>query len=212
MFKLRRLNPSLFMLLIVEWTLGDPKSLGLNWNRQNLYIRNGMNCNNTRPRCSSRLNILSRLTCYFVNLSSLSIILSRGRTTKALIRLRGCVGWPGPLIFECNYVRFSLDTAHKYNNCHNNNCIVFQCFHTLARSVNGWHAQRALLIIASINWKSEVSTKKNKPKREKKGHGGKHTRPKSGAALAVLPDRRRRPCLFLLKVVWKVWSLKQCRP
>ena len=40
------------------------------------------------------------------------------------------------------------------------NCIVFQCFHTLARSVYGWHAQRALLMIASINWKSEVSTRK----------------------------------------------------
>ena len=36
----------------VEWALGEPKNLGLNWNRQNLYIRNGMNCNYTCPRCS----------------------------------------------------------------------------------------------------------------------------------------------------------------
>ena len=58
--ELRRLNHSLFMVLKVEWTLGAPKSLGLNWNRQNLYIRNGMNFNNTCPWCSS----LSRSTCY----------------------------------------------------------------------------------------------------------------------------------------------------
>ena len=49
--KPRRVNTSLFMLLKVEWTLEEPKSLGLNWNRQSLYIRNGMNCNNT---CSRR--------------------------------------------------------------------------------------------------------------------------------------------------------------
>ena len=103
--------------------------------------------------------------------------------------------WSAPLIFECNYVRFSLDTAHKYDNCHYNNCIVFQCFHTLARSVYGWlyNAQRALLMIASINWKSEVSTKKNEPKREKRDTAESIFVQKSGAALAVLPDRRRRP-------------------
>ena len=63
-----------------------------------------------------------------LRVASLSIILSRGRTTKALIRLRGCVGWSALLIFECNYVRFSLDTAHKYDNCHYNNCVVFAMF------------------------------------------------------------------------------------
>ena len=124
---------------------------------------------------------------------TLSIILPRGRTTKALIRLRGCVGWSAPLIFECNYVRFSLDTAHKYGNCHCNNCIVFQSFHTLARSIYGWHAQRALLTIASIKWKSEVSTKKKEPKREKRDTAESIPVKKSGPALAVLPDRRRRP-------------------
>ena len=77
---------------------------------------------------------------------------------------------------------------------HYNNCIVFQCFHTLARSVYGWHAQRALLMIASINWKSEVSTKKNEPKREKRDTAESIHIQKSGAALVVLPDRRRRPC------------------
>ena len=87
---------------------------------------------------------------------------------KGTDRLRGCVGWSTPVIFECNYVRFSLDTALKYDNCHYNNCIVFQCFHTLGRSVYGWHAQRALMMIASINWKSEVVQRKMS-QNEKKG-------------------------------------------
>ena len=57
-----------------------------------------------------------------------------------------------------------------------------------------WHAQRALLMIASINWKSEVSTKKNEPKRQKRDMAESIFVQKSGPALAVLPDRRRRPC------------------
>ena len=42
-----RLNTSLLRLL-----KGEPKSLGLNWNRRDMYIRNGMHCNNTGSRCS----------------------------------------------------------------------------------------------------------------------------------------------------------------
>ena len=38
----RRLNTSLLRLLNVECTLGEPKSLELNWNRRDMYIRNGM--------------------------------------------------------------------------------------------------------------------------------------------------------------------------
>ena len=49
-------------------------------------------------------------------------------------------------------------------------------------------------MIASINRKSEVSTKKNEPKREKRDTVESILVQKSGAALAVLPDRRRRPC------------------
>ena len=48
----RRLNTSLLMLLKVECTLGEPKSHGLNWNRRDMYIPNGMHCNNTGSRCS----------------------------------------------------------------------------------------------------------------------------------------------------------------
>ena len=48
----RRLNTSLLRLLKVECTLGEPKSLGLNWNRRDMYIRNGMHCNNTGSRWS----------------------------------------------------------------------------------------------------------------------------------------------------------------
>ena len=32
--------------------VGEPKSLGLNWNRRDMYIRNGMHRNNTGSRCS----------------------------------------------------------------------------------------------------------------------------------------------------------------
>ena len=88
-----------------------------------------------QPAQLQRVHVARKLKILCV--ASLLIILLRGRTTKALIRLRRCVSWSAPLIFECNYVRFSLDTAHKYDNCHYNNCIVFQCFHTLARSVCG---------------------------------------------------------------------------
>ena len=48
----QRLNTSLLRLLKVECTLGEPKSLELNWNRRDMYIRNGMHCNNTGSRCS----------------------------------------------------------------------------------------------------------------------------------------------------------------
>ena len=39
----RRLNTSLLRLLNVECTFGELNSLGLNWNRRYMYIRNGMN-------------------------------------------------------------------------------------------------------------------------------------------------------------------------
>ena len=85
------------------------------------------------------------------------------------------------------HVYFSLPPSDKYDNCH-----------TLARSVYGWHAQRALLMITSINWKSEVSTKKNEPKQEKRDTAESILVQKSGPALAVLPDRRRRPWSYVL--------------
>ena len=108
--------------------LAHRNCLGLNARRPGLgvydHARLKPTCSVTESTCSLKTEIL--------RVASLSIILSRGRTTKALIRLRGCVGWSAPLIFKCNYVRVSLDTVHKYDNCHYNNCIVFQCFHTLA--------------------------------------------------------------------------------
>ena len=38
----RRLNTSLLRLLKIECTLGEPKSLGQNWNRRDMYIHYGM--------------------------------------------------------------------------------------------------------------------------------------------------------------------------
>ena len=39
-------------------------------------------------------------------------ILSKQRTTKALIRLRGCAGWSAPLLFAYDINRFSHVVAH----------------------------------------------------------------------------------------------------
>ena len=43
--------------------------------------------------------------------ASRGIILSRQRTTKTLIRLRGCAGWSAPLLFAYGINRFSDDMA-----------------------------------------------------------------------------------------------------
>ena len=53
---------------------------------------------------------LSRVLIFF-NLANIGIILSRQRTTKALIRLRGCAGWSAPLLFAYGINRFSHDVA-----------------------------------------------------------------------------------------------------
>ena len=42
------------------------------------------------------------------------IILCRQRTTKVLIRLRGCAGWSTPLLFAYGINRFSLDVPQIY--------------------------------------------------------------------------------------------------
>ena len=73
--ELRRLKTSLHRLLKVECTSGEPKSLGLNWNRRDMYIRNGMHCNYTGSRCSymssqnvwlDMLVIREKTNCQFV--------------------------------------------------------------------------------------------------------------------------------------------------
>ena len=46
--------------------------------------------------------------------SSKASILSRQRTTKALIRLRGCASWSAPLLFAYGINRFSHDVAQMY--------------------------------------------------------------------------------------------------
>ena len=68
----------------------------------------------------TQLQSLYSQNAEILNVASLSIILYWERTIKALIRLRGCVGWSAPLMSVCCYVRFSLDTVHacKYDNVH----------------------------------------------------------------------------------------------
>ena len=41
-------------------------------------------------------------------------MLSRQRTTKALIRLRGCAGWSAPLLFAYDINRFSQEVAQMH--------------------------------------------------------------------------------------------------
>ena len=53
-------------------------------------------------------------TTYSLEISAIvrrDIILSRQRTTKVLIRLRGCAGWSAPLLFAYGINRFSHDVA-----------------------------------------------------------------------------------------------------
>ena len=67
-----------------------------------------------RP-CKAQTNLISYrdYNAEILSVASLSIILSWERTTEALIRLCGCVGWSAPLMFACSFVRFSLDTVHN---------------------------------------------------------------------------------------------------
>ena len=61
-----------------------------------------------KPACSADE------TSYGLEISAIAsrgIILSRQRTTKVLIRLRGCAGWPVALLFAYNKSRFSHDAA-----------------------------------------------------------------------------------------------------
>ena len=57
-------------------------------------------------------------------IASRGIILSRQRTTKALIRLHGCAGWSAPLLSAYGIIRFSHDVAYMrslirvYTVCH----------------------------------------------------------------------------------------------
>ena len=48
----------------------------------------------------------------YIALSCKISLLSRQRTTKALIRLRGCTGWSAPLLFTYDKNRFSHDVAY----------------------------------------------------------------------------------------------------
>ena len=53
-------------------------------------------------------------TSYGLEISAIAsrgIILSKQRTTKVLIRLRGCAGWSAPLLFAYGINRFSHDVA-----------------------------------------------------------------------------------------------------
>ena len=88
----------------------------------------------------TQLQILARMLKFCVEQVYQLYFNTWERTTKPLIRLCGYVGWSALLMFACSYVRFSLDTLHKlrpsdYEINQAGVIIIFQCFHTLARSV-----------------------------------------------------------------------------
>ena len=62
-----------------------------------------------KPACSTSEVIWS---LEILDLARIDIILSRQRTIKALIRLRGCAGWSAPFLFAYCINRFSHDVAH----------------------------------------------------------------------------------------------------
>ena len=61
-----------------------------------------------KPACSATETSQS---LEIANVETRDIILSSQRTTKALIRLRGCTGWSAPLLFAYGISRFSHDVA-----------------------------------------------------------------------------------------------------
>ena len=58
-----------------------------------------------KPACSA---IETSQSLEILDLASIFIILSKQRTTKALIRLRGCAGWSASLLFAYSINRFVM--------------------------------------------------------------------------------------------------------
>ena len=84
-------------------------------------VRLKLTCSATEA--SMRLEILVTETS--------DVILSRQRTTKALIRLRGCAGWSEPLLFAYNIRHvFSWPGSFvlKHHPTHISNYIIFICY------------------------------------------------------------------------------------
>ena len=75
-----------------------------------------------------------------LNLERRGIILSRQRTTKVLIRLRGCTGWSAPLLFAYGKNRFSHDGAHII--------LTFMCTTCAGHIVSIW------MIAWMFSWKT----------------------------------------------------------
>ena len=61
---------------------------------------------------TDRVEIQCMCQSRYIALSCKISLISRQRTTKTLIRLRGCAGWSAPLLFTYDKNRFSHDVAH----------------------------------------------------------------------------------------------------
>ena len=77
-----------------------------------------------------------------LDIASMDIILSNQRTTKALIRLRGCAGWSAPLLFAYGKNRFSNDVA-QITVCSDNYSNFFKCPN---------YFDFSFMATSSINW------------------------------------------------------------
>ena len=87
---------------------GTESSKSWNWalSQENLSLGFATRVDSKWPAQPEKLASLE-----LVSVASIGIILSRQWTTKALMRLHGCAGWPAPLLFTCGKKRFSHDGA-----------------------------------------------------------------------------------------------------
>ena len=96
-------------------TMNKPCGAQAKWVRHHLRSKGQSSCwascivalnksNSSTIWATSRENMSSGFMCRsnrpeILDIASIGITLSRLRTTKALIRLRGCAGWSAPLLF-----------------------------------------------------------------------------------------------------------------
>ena len=93
--------PNLWLFILISRNTSpctfDSSKPVLIWAPSSEYVSSRV-CDQLRfkPACSATE---TSYNLEILDLETRDIILSQGRTTKALIRLRGCAGWSAPLLF-----------------------------------------------------------------------------------------------------------------
>ena len=112
-----------------------------NWASSWEYVSSGVSyqarhkpvCAATEASCS--LEILA--------IESRDILLSQQRTTKALIRLRGCAGWSAPLLFAYE-IRYIFSWPGSFGSCTFLQSFYFKfCMSRLMPKPTKWHVRPA---------------------------------------------------------------------